>query len=166
MPKEKKVTPWAKSQAKKILTAEIMLGDVDKDSNLDEVFDSQEEYKKYKKSNFKVNVKNLIDSLTKKEDLATFDHLTTINDEILFPRAQVTSRGYPFWDTSEASAYLKTDVKNGVHESMSMDEFYYSRDAYLAFPQDVFLKHVNQELNSRLKKSFWIKKDQDKKNKK
>lgn len=143
-----------------------MIGDVDKDSNLDEVFESQEEYKKYTKSNFKVNVKNLIAALTKKEDLATFDHLATINDAILFPRAEVTSRGYAYWDTSEASAYLKPDVKSGVHESMSMKEFYYSRDAYLAFPEDVFVKHVNQELNSRLKKSFWIKKDQDKKNKK
>jgi hypothetical protein len=143
-----------------------MLGDVNKDSNLDVVFESQEEYKKYEKSNFKVNVKNLIAALTKKEDHATFDHLAIVNDAILFPRAQLTSRGYPHWDTSEASAYLKPDVKNGMHISMSMEEFYYSRDAYLAFPQDIFVKHVHQELNSRLKKSFWIKKDQDKKNKK
>jgi hypothetical protein len=138
---------------------------ITKTSDYEGVYNSRQEYKQYKKVNFKTNMKNLIDALTKKEEHATFDHLAATNDAILFPRAQVTSRGYPFWDTSEASACLKPDVRNGVHETMSMEEFHNSRDAYLAFPKDVFRKHVNQEVNSRLQKSYWIKKKQNKEKK-
>jgi hypothetical protein len=165
MPKEKKEIPWAKSQAKKLLTAQIMTGDVDKTTDTERLYHSEQEYQKYKKTNFKVNVKNLIDALAKKEDHAIFDHIAATNDAIRFPRQQVTSRGYPFWDTSEASAWLKQDVKNGVHETMTMDDFITSRDAYLAFPQEIFLKHVYQETNSRMKKSYWIKNNDNKKKK-
>jgi hypothetical protein len=162
MPTEKKEIPWAKSRGKEMLAAMIMIGDVDKHTNYERLYDSEPEFKKYKIHNFKSNVKNLIAALAKKEDHATFDHIAATNDAIRFPRSQVTSRGYPYWDTSEALAWLKPDVKNGVHETMTMEEFHNSRDAYLAFPKDIFRKHVHQEVSSRLQKSYWIKKMQKK----
>jgi hypothetical protein len=44
--------PWAESEAKKILTTEILLGSVTKESNYQDVYYSNQQYQKYKKSNF------------------------------------------------------------------------------------------------------------------
>lgn len=157
--KDDKEIPWAQSKAKEILTILIMSGEINESTYYAEVYDSDPEYQKYPKENFRTNLKNLIAALRKKEKWAAYDHHALISDQIRFPRPQVTSRGHAFWDTSKAAELLKIDIEQKVNETMSMQDFHESNEAYLEFHYDVFRKHVHQEINSRLKKSFWIKKD-------
>lgn len=150
--------PWSESRAKEMLKAEIMSGDVTESSNYEQVYYSNSEYQKYPKKNFRTNMKNLISSIKKKEARALFDLNAVTNDKMLYPRPQLTSRGYPYWDTSDASRYLKWDIDNDVHNSMKMCDFYRSRPSYLLFPEKVFRNHVYQEVTSRLQTSYWLKK--------
>lgn len=151
--------PWAKSKAKEFLTILIMDGSIDESTYYLDVYNSNLEYQKYPKENFRTNLKNLISSLKKKEQWAAYDHRAILSDSIRFPRPPVTSRGHKYWDTSKAAKLLKTDIDKKVNKTMSMKEFHESDEAYLEFHYDVFRKHVHQEINSRLKKSFWLKKE-------
>jgi hypothetical protein len=161
--KKKDEIPWAKSKAKEFLMILIMDGEIDESTYYaDVLYDSNHEYQKYPKENFRTNLKNLIASLRKKEKWAAYDHRALISDQIRFPRPQVTSRGHAFWDTSRAATLLKKDIEHKVNESMNMRNFHESNDAYLEFHYDVFRKHVHQEINSLMKKSFWLKKESKK----
>ena len=151
--------PWAKSKAKAFLTILIMDGEIDESTYYLDVYNSDLEYQKYPKDNFRTNLKNLIAALRKKEKCAAYDHCAIVSDAIRFPRPQVTGRGHAFWDTSKAAETLKGDIEQKVIETMSMRDFHESNEAHLEFHYDVFRKNVHQEINSRLKKSFWIKKD-------
>jgi hypothetical protein len=85
-----------------------------------------------------------------------------LNFKVQLPRPQVTSRGYPFWDTSLASTYLKLDIDNELHITMSKEDFHRSRAEYLVFPKEIFRKHILQEVNARLQTSYWLKKKEKK----
>jgi hypothetical protein len=150
--------PWAKSKAKEFLTILIMDGEINESTSYAEVYDSDPEYQKYPKENFRTNLKNLIAALRQKERWASYDHRAIISDQIRFPRTEVTSRGHKYWDTSEAAKLLKIDIEKKVNETMTMRNFYESNEAYLEFHYDVFRKHVHQQINSLLKKSFHLKK--------
>jgi hypothetical protein len=154
--------PWKKSKAKELLKTLIMEGEINESTDYAEVYYSELEFQKYPKANFRTNLKNLIAALQKKEEWAAYDNRALISDTIRFPRPQVTSRGHAFWDTSKAAELLKKDINEKVNETMSMHGFHESNEAYLEFDYNVFRKHVHQEMNSRLKKSFWLKKDSKK----
>jgi hypothetical protein len=79
------------------------------------------------------------------------------------PRQHLTSRGYPYWDTPEASKLLREDIDDEKHIAMDLNEFWNSREAYKLFPKDVFRKHIYQECNKRLQTSYWLKKKQKQK---
>ena len=61
MPPEK----WRTSEAKKLLKADILAGKVSEESDPEAVFNSRPEYKPYPKTNFKTNLKNLIEACKK-----------------------------------------------------------------------------------------------------
>jgi hypothetical protein len=82
---------------------------------------------------------------------------------MLHPRSQMTYRGYPHWDTSEARQLLKVDIDDGAQNTMSVDDFWRSREAYQMFPKDVFRKHIHQECSSRLQSTYWLTKQKPKK---
>ena len=135
-----------------------MDGEINESTSYAEVYYSDLEYQKYPKENFRTNLKNLIAALRKKEKWAEYDHRAIISDQIRFPRREVTSRGHKYWDTSEAAKLLKIDIEQKVNKTMSMRNFHESNEAYLEFDYNVFRKHVHQQINSLLKKSFHIKK--------
>jgi hypothetical protein len=153
-----KIVPWAESIAKEILITEIMIGTVTDESNYKDVYNSNPEYQKYKKENFRTNLKNLLKAVKKKEGKAIFDQNAVEHDRNLYPRGQLTNRGYPFWDTSEASKLLKEDIDNEQHKKMKAEEFWNSREAYKLFPKDVFRKHIYQECTKRLQSTYWLTK--------
>jgi hypothetical protein len=149
--------PWAKSKAKAILTSEILVGNVTKDSNWKDVYYSFPEFQLYDKQSFCSNLKNLIKALTIKEERALFDQNAVQHDRNRHPRKEVTKRGVPFWDTSEASKLLKEDIDNEIPDAIGIDDLWNSRDEYKLFPKDVFRQHLYQEKYSRLGKTYWMK---------
>lgn len=154
--------PWKESDAKQQLMLEILCGDVTIDSIWSEVYDSNPLYQEYPRKNFRGNMKNLINSLAKKEKRAEDDDEAYVYERIIHPRPPVTVKGYPFWDTAPASKFLKEDIKHDVHLTMSFDEFWLWREDYQQFPLAIFKKHIHQEVNSRRGKSYWLKKKQQK----
>jgi hypothetical protein len=155
--------PWKESEAKQHLRDAILAGDVTSDSIWHEVYDSNPLYQQYPRKNFRINLKNLIKALDKLETRAENDDLAFLYERIIHPRPPVTVKGYPFWDTSPASTFLRDDIKHDVHLTMSTDEFWQWREAYQQFPREIFKKHIFQEINSRSGKTFWLKQKDKKK---
>ena len=151
--------PWKQSEAKKQLVEAILCGDVTTDSIWTEVYDSNPLYQAYPRKNFRINLKNLIKALEIRETRAEDDDLAFLYERIIHPRPPLTVRGYPFWDTSPASTFLRDDIKHNVHLTMTTDEFWHWREAYQQFPREVFLKHIHQEVSGRRQTSYWIKKN-------
>lgn len=153
--------PWKNSIAKALLESEILNGTVTEQSDATIVQLSNEEYQKYDKKRFKVNLKNLINALKKKESLALFDDEAVANDRALLPRPEATSSRnglqYPFWDTSNARELLALDITNNVHLTMKAIVLWNSRAEYKEFPREVFVKHIHQERAKRSKSLFWLK---------
>lgn len=158
--------PWQYSHAKEILVQEIFEGKVTEQSNFDLVYDSNVEYQRYKRTNFKRNMKSLMKSLQSKEERAHFDGAAIAHDETLFPRPALTSGGYPFWDTSVAKTLLEKDVDDGLDLQFEPIDLWNSQEAYKMFPFEVFGKHIHQERSKRTQSSYWHKrKEQKEKNK-
>jgi hypothetical protein len=157
--------PWQFSHAKEILVQEIFEGKVTENSNPDIVYNSNEEYKRYKKGNFKSNLKSLLKSLYNKEERSQFDAAAIVHDTALFPRRALTTRGYPFWDTSEAKVLLVKDVDDGLDLQFEPKDLWLSQEAYQIFPFDVFKKHIHQERSRRTQSSYWHRKKRTDKNK-
>jgi hypothetical protein len=155
--------PWHYSQAKQMLTKDILDGIITSESDEHLVFLSRAEYQIYNEAKFTRNLKSLLTSLNAKQTNAAFDATAVAHDINLFPRPMLSSNGYPFWDTSEAKQLLLCDINNNVDLTMTKEAFHQSREAYKLFPFKVFNKHINQERSQRLQRSYWqFKKDETK----
>jgi hypothetical protein len=152
---KKQPPPWKDSDAKAILTLEILNGTVLEGSNPDEVYDSCIQYQEYDRTKFKRNLKSLIETLKKKEDAALFDAAAFANDSILHPRPALTAAGYPFWDTSEARTLLNEDIDAGLDLEMSPFDLWCTREEYQLFPRGVFRQHIHQERSKRTQSPYW-----------
>lgn len=69
------------------------------------------------------------------------------HDRDLYPRAAVNRKGEPVFDLSEAKVFLRHDVSNEVHETMPVEDMYYSRSAYHDhWDLDFFRRRLRQEI--------------------
>lgn len=158
-------TPWQDSDAKKQLAMEILDGTVTSNSDPNQVYNSSIEYQQYDVKNFKRNLKSLIQALMKKEENALFDAAAVLHDRQLYPRPALTSRGEPFWDTSEARVLLSADVDEDLDLTMPPRDLWNLRDAYQLFSLPTFRQHIGQERSGRRKKSFFLNKKAQEENK-
>jgi hypothetical protein len=147
--------PRKTSHGKAILTTAILDGTVTDGSDPNTVYESCIAYQQYDRNKFKMNLKNLILALKKKEDRALFDAQAIDHDRQLFPRAALTNRGYPFWDTSAAKELLASDINEGKHLTMTSRDLWQSREAYLLFPLAVFQQHIGQEKKKQSQSLYW-----------
>jgi hypothetical protein len=166
MASKSKITPWGESDAKKILELDILVGVVTEDSDPLAVYQSHDAFQDYKLKNFKANLKRLIKTLRNKEERSIFDAEAVKHDTELFPRAELTLRGYPFWDTSEAKVLLASDVEDGIDAEMKPFDLWEMRPEYKAFPLHIFRKHIYQERRRHKQSLFCLIKEEKKKNKK
>jgi hypothetical protein len=164
MSKSTPTIPWQHSRAKEILTLLILEETVKEDSNAAELYNSHDEFQQYKFPNFKRNLKNLIESLKLKEDRALSDAAALAQDTARFLRPALTSRGYPFWDTSDAKVFLIKDIDEGEHLRLDPIQLWNSREAYQQFPKHIFRGHVHQETYKRRDSSYWRNIMSEKKN--
>lgn len=151
--------PWQGSYAKEILTQEILEGKVTESSKPDEVYMSNVEYQRFKKQNFKRNLKSLLKSLSNKEERAHFDAAAIAHDTALFPRPAVSFHGYPFWDTSDAKPLLSQDIDNNLDLTLGHEALWSSREDYQLFPEEVFCRHIHQERSKRNQSLYWSRKN-------
>jgi hypothetical protein len=161
--KDKPAVKWQDSRAKAKLTKDILSGKVAPEWKPKRVFAMRPElYKEYEK-NFGSNLRRLQKTIKDQQDRADEDEAAIHHDLALFPRSKHDPRGYPRWDESAAPELLKQDIDEGRHTGIKPKAFQQTRPDYKAFPLKVFSKHVQQELNSRLAKSYWLNRKKKKK---
>lgn len=125
---------------------------------VDEVWESHPIFKQYPLADFKTYYKNMVkltDGRRKqlKRDVEIFrEHM------ILFPRASLTSRGKPFWDTHPANSLLVEDTSSGRAKEFKPKALWESREEYQVFDLDDFRKHIYQERSKQLAGPYWQQK--------
>ena len=76
--------------------------------------------------------------------LAQQEMTALLHDRVLFPRMSHNARGEPVFDLSEAKAFLKEDVSNNLHLTMTPCNLQKTRQVYMAFKPDIFKDRICQ----------------------
>ena len=153
MEKEEKVKPWKKSEAKKLLTKDILTGVVDDEMDAAEVWLMRYEYSLYEYKNFKINLRNLREVIRKARESAARSSQALQHDLSLTP--SVFKRTKLYWPDSDASRWLEEDMKREGFEGLPKKELWLSREAYQEFSYKCFYNHVRQAVRSGKEKAYW-----------
>jgi hypothetical protein len=154
-----RLPPWRNSHAKKLLTKDIIDGNIDGMAPK-RVFVMRKEYQAYKYENFATNLRSLRKQVAEKQGLADDDEAAFAHDEMLGLR--VNSKPYPRWQGSVAEQLLKQDIDNGRHVHMKPRELKESRIEYGPYPGTVFRDHIHQELRARTERPYWLARRKEK----
>ena len=65
-------------------------------------------------------------------------------------------RGYPSWHDRPAKKFLKVDVVRKLHTKMPPCNLCKTHKEYHDFPENVFCKHVNNEVSKQRAAKFWV----------
>ena len=160
MPKPEQTTPWQYSDAKKLLTKDILDKKIDGLTSK-EVFALRPEFQHYKYKNFYTNLRNLRSSLAELQGFADEDAAALAHDTKLNLLVN-NNKPYPRWQGTDAERLLKQDLDNGRHENMAPRELKASRPEYKPYPGKVFLDHIHQELRSRKERPYWLARHKEK----
>ena len=152
---------WIKSKAKEILKKDLIDGIVNDSMVARDVYMMHEEYKEYDFKKFQNNFRSLKKVIKKHVGRAQVDHACLERDLEVHCRPDLTSAGFPFWDTSKARVSLKRDIDEGLHESMRPLELWQSRNEYQEFSLKKFRDHVTQEKRRRKQNAYWLHKTQE-----
>lgn len=140
---------WAKCEAKRLLSIDIMEGTVTDDMDWQEVFWYRPEYAEISHRLFASRLAGLLGQISRASQRAARDDQALAHDRHLYP---VTSRNHRDarlrWEGSAAEAWLKKDVASKKHESMEPKQLYAqpNRAAYRQFSLEVFRGHIYQEV--------------------
>ena len=111
-------TKWQNSEAKKLLTRDIVQEKVTDRMGPADVYAMHEEYKQYNYENFRTNPRNLRQSLHRLQGHADADSAALAHNLQVRPLAANNPRGYPRWDGSEAERLLKIDINGCMRSNM------------------------------------------------
>ena len=149
--------PWKKSEARSVLIKLIS----DQKSQVhrmsaEEIHQSDPLFKSYPLDKFKEYLEKIIESNTKQKEVVKVNEEEIWQEELAFPREELTCHGYPFWDTHRARALLECDVRNGTADRCSPKQLRETRAEYLDFPLDVFRCHIYQEKRKQREEPGWV----------
>jgi hypothetical protein len=137
---------WAQSDAKKLLSEDIMNGTVD-GMGWRDVVQTRRKYMQSSRRLFANRLKNLRKQIDTAKGIAVDEEAALAHDRALFPIPSHNYRGEPRWDGSEAQRLLKHDIANGVHATMKPVDFQQTRPEYRdGYPLAVFRGHIYQEI--------------------
>jgi hypothetical protein len=96
-------------------------------------------------------------SVTSERNQVNYDEHAVNHEAAAYPRKELTSRGLPFYDTSEAKKGLEAAVSDGTLEEFAgrTGEFQKTNAAYLQFPSRTFAKHAHGERQKAIEKVGW-----------
>ena len=151
--KKKKEVSWRNSRGKQMLLQDIRDGRIPDDMDWKDAFvqrpefdvgDTWEEARRLFEGRIKT-VRKLVNESSKR---STTELEMLRQDRAVCPPAAFNHRGEPRWDQSAAQTFLKQDVADKKHETMSRTAFYNSRPAYKLFQKSTISKHVDQEVRT------------------
>jgi hypothetical protein len=155
----KKLKLWQHSDAKKALSDNIIKKKVTNNMSALDVYNSRLDCQAYSFVKFEEYLKNLRAAIQKKQDFADRDAAALAHDLPLRPERKTLR-----WGGSNAQKLLQEDIENGLHMDKKPRELRGTRAEYQDFDSKKFQKHLNQEKNAMLAKSFRMY-NQEKKNK-
>jgi hypothetical protein len=116
-------------------------------------------YLQYDWTLFKNNYRNLRSSILTKRNAVKFDQEAFEKEQAAFPRNQLTKRGNPFWDTSDAKRILLVELKDDnigpIISNMKPKEVHERHPEYKLFDLDVFRNHLYHEKSNLKQNVFW-----------
>eukprot|EP00957_Ditylum_brightwellii_P038467 2907461-Ditylum_brightwellii.AAC.1 len=117
----------------------------------EEVYHSNEEYKKWPKEIFKTNFRNLHKKISKDKAHSCFDNAAYEHDRILLFELPESSATSSEWNFSAAKHLLRQDMDDRKHPSIKSMNLYFSREEYQVFDPETFWKRIYQEESHRAK---------------
>jgi len=152
----KKPEKWQHSDAKRHLKKMLLDPSSPIHSmTVDEVQKSDPRFKKYPLfSKYYKDLKTAVEDEKKRvkmDDIEAAKHLQDC-------KRQKPRRGYPRWHDHPAKNLLEVDVARKLHKEMPPRKLRRTRPEYIEFPQDVFCKRVNNEVNKQRAAAFWAHK--------
>lgn len=150
----KKRNKWRYSEAKRLLRDGIISGEITADMDAKDVYEMNDEYKKWPYKNFPANLSSLRTTVTCLYERMQSDCLAYGHDLALLKklRANDPPPATP-WHRSEAKYVLTQDVNHGKHKVMKPAELYQTRTEYQEFDLKTFRNHIYQEVDSRAKRT-------------
>ena len=112
----------------------------------------------YPLSNFKSNMKNLMEAVSKRKKIVKEDERIFQLEQTRFPRKARTTTGKHFWDKHPANELLHEDVENGTADLVKPIKLRDTRNEYQDFDTRVFCDHVQQEKRAQRENPYWIPK--------
>lgn len=95
---------------------------------------------------FEAHLKEHRTQLANRMENALSEERALDGDRLLHPRHTHNSRGEPVFDLSEAKQFLREDVANKLHTTMSSSELQQSRAEYRGFKRHKFKDRIHQEV--------------------
>ena len=121
----------------------------------EEIWDSHPEFQVYELEKFKTYNTNMKKLTGKRLSLISQEEAAYNEDMLTIPHAEITSKGYPFWNKHPASKLLEEDETSGVAREMRPKQLWASRIEYQDFPLSVFRKHIYQLRMKQLAVPYW-----------
>ncbi|KAL7539090.1 hypothetical protein ACHAWF_006291, partial [Thalassiosira exigua] len=157
MGRDVKVVAWKNSHAR------LLLNKLFRDDKsfvhrmtAEEIHASNPLFKNYPLPKFKDYLKGIKEVAAKESEIVKMNEKEIWQDELAFPRKEMTCRGYPFWDTHPARALLEEDIKSGNTEKEEPKKVWESRAEYMQFPLHVFRGHIYQEMRRQRERPGWV----------
>ena len=146
--KKGKKERWRHSEAKKLLKKNIINKKIPPTMKAREVYEMEEEYKKWPYKNFPTNLKNLRAAIKKDYDRAKEDLEAYKKDRETLKKLRANDPPQLLWHKSEACGLLKQDIYDGKHKLMKPRDLYLSRKEYQLFDLETFRNQIYNRLST------------------
>ena len=143
---------WEYSWAKEILREAIVCNDITENMPYNEIHEFHSEIAKTDRNALPRRVRALRIAVAADAGRAKEEALALEHDRKLFPIKALNHRGEERWEGSQAQLFLKSDIKDNKHLSMTPDQFYESRVEYSNYCTNIIRSHIYQEV--KLQKWF------------
>jgi cell fate (sporulation/competence/biofilm development) regulator YmcA (YheA/YmcA/DUF963 family) len=159
---------WRYSKAKQVLKRLIEDGTVSAAMPAIDVYNKYPVlFARYKKENFEKNYEKLLESVAADVNAVKLDEDALKNDRLVQgSEPEVNSLGYPRWYGTPHQQHLKEIVEGGLHKDLDWDELLTLNLKWKDYPLDVFKRHLRQEENRFIGRSYWMNRSKKKLKKK
>lgn len=140
--------------AKKVLAPMIYSGEIPDSMNAKDVYALprySEVFQKVPWRRFQPNLRALRKRINKEYADSAFDQNAFDHDRALYP----IDSSKPRWPGSAAESFLKQDVGDGKHKTMTPAKLRDTNESYKEWPLETFRNHIYQEDRKGVETPYW-----------
>jgi hypothetical protein len=153
--------PWHNSAAQRMLCRSLESAEIPGDMKPRAVYDTfcapHSEFDGFLYAKFASRLRYMRTQLNNQDDRAAIEMADMNHDRLLFPVLAVNHHGEPRWDGSEAERFLKIDIAEGRHTTMTPRDLHATRTAYQQHVLQRFRSHIYQQVRkSKFVKQYYV----------